>query len=540
MNSVRDIDNTSFRWVLISRTLLATLFIIGAVILKVSGTDDALTFSLVPIFLYAFTIYASTLGIVILARIPVSKLSIGSSYSLSTFDLLLVSWLVTYTGGSTSPFIFLYLFLIIGASLLRLRRGALVMTAASMVMLGGIFLLEFYKHLPITYSLRIHRASTSELLVTAFYNISAFYVVGILSSYLAERLRTTGLELSQRDLDISLLKGLQERIIDNVASGLMTLDEHERVLLVNRQAERILGVAASNILGLPIRDVIPGILLGGRDSDGRLELRYSQPRGQFLALGYSVSNISIDVDRVGSVVLFQDLTRMKEQELVAKRQEKLAALGSMAAGIAHEIRNPLGAISGSLQLLRQQNSQAAGDEKALLDIALREIDRLNLLVSDFLLYAKPGRKNVERVYPGRVAGEVYAELCHAKTWPAGVRVHIEEMPDLAIDAEEGPIRQILLNLILNAVQAGAREIIVRGHRDGARAIVEIQDNGPGISHEAMAHLFEPFYTTRADGVGLGLAIVYRVVEEYQGSIEVESKPGATLFRLQFPVTHQAL
>ncbi len=517
---------------LFARVIVGTLFLAGALLLRSSGSEDILSFRFPPIYIYAGAIYASSLLVFLFASIE--RLRYPLLNGLSIFDLGLVTWLVLYTGASSSPFIFLYLLIIIGAAMLGQRRGALIMTALSMALLGGALVVEFYGRLPFDFLTRAQSASNSELLVTSFYNISAFYLVGILSSYLAERLQSAGAEIDRLDEDISILKGLQERIIDNVASGLLTIDEQGRVLIVNRQAERILGVTKASVWRKSITELLPGIERKAGDEDSRLELAYPHPDGTTRFLGYSTSNIRIDADRIGSIVVFQDLTRMKELESAVKRQEKLAALGSMAAGIAHEIRNPLGSISGSLQLLRQHGSDVSEDDRQLLGIALREIDRLNGLINDFLTYARPARRAESEVPLARVVDEVLEGVRKSDDTGADVSF-VNSVPDkLRLRADPNTLRQIFLNLVLNAVQAGAKRIEVTGQGDAQGVDLVMTDNGSGIAPEIQNRLFEPFFSTKSTGVGLGLAIVYRIMEEYQGSIGVQSQPGKTALTLHFP------
>ena len=519
---------------MIARTVLGTLFIASVLALKLSGAPDVLTFSYTPIYIYTLAIYATTPVLGYIHRRQERWLSLAFTYGLTSVDLALVSWLALYTGGSSSPFLFLYLFIIIGAAMLRQRRGALIMTALSMVLLGSIIVLEFHGKLPQIYLTQVHTATSAELLVAAFYNIFAFYLVGILSSYLAERLRTASEEIDRRDLDISILKGLQDRIIDNVASGLLTLDDQGRILLANRQAEKVLGIPVSRLVRENIARAMPGLRMLDGDADNRQELHYIHPDGHAQSLGYSLSRIRLDARRLGFIVVFQDLTRMKELESRMKRQEKLAAVGSMAAGIAHEIRNPLGSISGSLQLLRKPSEMSEEETGELLSIALREVDRLNALVGDFLSYARPMRNAMEEIAPGELFEEITRTLQNAPATPPNVNFVNQAPPEILLHADKASTRQIFLNLILNAIQAHASRIELRASSTPRDITIEFEDNGDGIPAQAMQRLFEPFFSTKSEGVGLGLAIVYRVMEEYHGSVQVESRPGHTVFKLTFP------
>ena len=536
MNTVqtRFVDNSAIRWVLFARALLGTVFILGGLLMEWSGVFGLLLFEPEPVYGYVGLIYVSSLLFAYIAVFKERWGPLAFRFILPGLDLTLVTALALFTGGSNSPFLFLYLLVIIGTAILNQRRAAIITTALSMTLFGLLLLAEYNYGLPTTFLNEQRRVSSTGLLTIAFYNIAAFYVVGILSSYLAERARLADAEVDRRELDISILRGLQDRIIDNVASGLLTLDEDGRILLVNRQAERILGLAGSRLWGSHIHHVLSTIQLDIGDMDTRQEIAYEHPDGKQRSLGYSVSRIRIDVRRVGYIVIFQDLTQVKELEAVVMRQAKLAAVGTMAAGLAHELRNPLGSISGCLQLLQQQ-SEMGDEERELFEIALREIGRLDGLVHDFLLYARPFRNEPRRVFPAGLFDDVTGSLKLAPTTPERTVFVNEVAPDLWVLADPHALRQVFFNLLRNAIQAGADRLILQAFTDRGGVTIQLVDNGKGFSSEALSRLFEPFFTTRPDGVGLGLAMVYRVMEEYHGSVNVDSRPGRTVMRLYFPL-----
>ncbi len=531
----RYLDSSAVRWVLFARTLVATLFLLTALTFEWTGTEKLLTFRATPIYVYAGATYFSSLALAWLSARRRGWAPLVFHYVLTGFDLIVVTWLSLVTGGSASPFLFLYLLIIVGAAILGIRRMAVLTSALSMIGLGSVFLLEWWGKLPSDFLMQPHRANSSDLLATAFYNISAYYLVGILSSYLSERVRLAGEEIDRRDVDISILRGLQERIIENVPSGLITVDNLGRILLFNRQAERILGLSGAKLWGFDLRQLIPGLVLHPSGVDERAEIDYRHPDGKPRSLGYSVSGIRLDARRDGLVVIFQDLTRMKELEGVVLRQARLAAVGEMAAGLAHELRNPLGSISGCLQLLRQQVAQMGDDERELLAIALREIDGLNHLVDDFLTYARPSRREPSLLSPGDLFAGVVESVRVSPLMPDDFSYAGEVAADLKLRADAHTLRQVFLNLVTNALQAGATRLTLRGWKTDAEIALEIEDNGAGFSPEAMHRLFEPFYTTRPEGVGLGLAIVYRVMEQHRGSVTVRSVPGQTVMKLTFPL-----
>jgi len=238
--------------------------------------------------------------------------------------------------------------------------------------------------------------------------------------------------------------------------------------------------------------------------------------------------------------LYEDLRRSYAQLAHAQQQlirgERLAALGELSAVVAHEVRNPLGVIFNSLGSLRRL-VQPAGDAKMLFDIVEEEADRLNRIVGDLLDFARPSTPDLHPELLDRVVEDaVQAALAQQ-----GVRIDLAreldpEVPPVAMDARL--VRQAVLNIAVNAVQAMARggRITIRTRREGDRALVEIEDSGPGIADEVKRRIFEPFFTTKASGTGLGLAVVKRIVEGHGGAVTVRSAPGAgTVFVLRFPL-----
>jgi two-component system sensor histidine kinase PilS (NtrC family) len=296
------------------------------------------------------------------------------------------------------------------------------------------------------------------------------------------------------------------------------------------------------------------------DERGGVRPRARQPyrnrRGEDLHLGLAAYVLRDAEQARGHVVIFQDVTEVVEMEGELRRSERLAAVGRLSASIAHEIRNPLAAISGSIQMLsrRMEALEPAGEARQLMDIVLRETDRLNRLVTDFLHYARPGPPRRESLRVAELIAEVGKMFEAAR--PEAVRLEVDVPADLSVSADAAQLRQVLWNLVLNACQAmpsgGRLRISARpaaepepqgGSREGRREVAEkscgveisVADEGIGIAPEVMERIFDPFFTTRREGSGLGLATVHRIVEEHGGSIRVESAPGkGTSVRVRLP------
>jgi two-component system sensor histidine kinase PilS (NtrC family) len=395
---------------------------------------------------------------------------------------------------------------------------------------------------------------------------SALLVVALLASALARELRVAGERLDARTHDLARLRWLHERTVESLTSGLLTLGPDGRVTSFNPEAERITGRPADEVKGQPLDAVLPGAseilregAVGPRGRRGRRRLGFVDARGGHRHLGLAGSVLrDADGRPSGNVLIFQDVTDVVAMEQGLRRSERLAAVGQLAADIAHEIRNPLAAISGCVEMLRSGRC-APGDAEArrLMDIVIREIERLDHLITDFLQYARPAPPKPQAVELAEVLGEI-AEMCRHGL-PPEIAFELDAPAGLRALADATQLRQALWNLVTNARQAmpegGRLRVAARAvepSQDGAGADrkggmegspgVEIcvSDTGTGIPPEIAERIFDPFFTTKAGGTGLGLATVHRIVESHQGSIQVESRAGeGTCFRLRLARAEEA-
>ncbi len=456
-------------------------------------------------------------------------------------DIAIVSALVHFSGGPDSVFGFLYVLVAIYGALLFDRRGALVTACLGVVAYGGVLLLARAGA-----GSAAHGGSTATLAMLFMLwvvHAGAIVLAAALASFLAAELR-------QRTSDLALLTNLHERTVESLKSGLLTADRDGRITLFNPEAERITGVASALAIGQEVEDLFPEIrelalAPGGDDSaPGRFRAPYRNRLGEALHLGIA-TYILTDARGApsGHVMIFQDVSDVVEMEAELRRSERLAAVGELSASIAHEIRNPLAAISGSVQMLRREADSLAGavEAKRLMGIVLRETDRLNRLIMDFLQYARPGPLHIEPVCLESVVAEVLEVF--RSILPENLRVVLNVPQALAVRADAAQLRQILWNLTLNACQAmpeggslcleaeAVAEPTPQEARSSRRNELEekktwveitVRDQGVGISPEALDHVFDPFFTTKPEGSGLGLATVHRIVEEHGGSIRLES------------------
>ena len=454
-------------------------------------------------------------------------------------DLILTTVLVHVTGGAQSGYTFLYPLSIVGAATVRYRRGAGVVAVASVVLFVAVAVGGWLRAVPSPQGVTPWEMPRMVLLRQLVLNVGAFAAIGVLAAYLGDELGRSGERLEKqrvRSLDLATLK---EDIIRSLTSGLLTIDQAGNILTCNQTAGDILGVDDRQVIGHPIVAILPqleGLLsgMGERDSVRRAEVRNGD-----LVLGVSASPLMNHRDEaIGRILNFSDLTELRRMEEQVKRAEKLAVIGGVAAAVAHEIRNPLASISGSIELLRAPLS--TDDENGrLMDIVLREVDRLNGLVTELLEYARPrGRVTVEMDL-GEALAETVRVFSQDRTWP-GVEVVLMERASARLAADPAQIRQVVWNLLRNAAESmpggGTVRVELDVEDDGRTAVMTMVDTGAGITAEELEHIFEPFFTTKRQGTGLGLPTVHRIITEHGGTVSVASTVGAgTTIAVKLPV-----
>jgi two-component system sensor histidine kinase PilS (NtrC family) len=425
------------------------------------------------------------------------------------FDVATATAVVALTGWTDSVFVFMYSLAIVNGSILLYRRGAVTALGLSLLAYLGPALVQ---------APRLSAAPWPLLFVHA----GAFAATAALASYLAELLRQTGERLAEREGDLAAITALHESIVQSVTSGLLTLDAGGRISFLNRAAEQMLGLGRRDVLGQPAERWFGPL----RSDIARREIDVETPAGARLHLGYSTFPL---VGRggaaLGTAVIFQDLTQLRIMEERLDRSERLADLGQLSAGLAHELRNPLASMMGSVELLRSTGLR--DDDRRLLDIVLREGSRLGQLVSEFLAFARPGPLRREPVDLAVLAGQTLEAFVHD---PAAAGVTLERALSAApVRGDPDQLRQVLWNLLINAAQAlagrGGTIRVGCGPGPDGGADLSVVDDGPGIDPAVRERLFTPFFTTKPSGTGLGLATVHRIVDAHRGAISVASTPG---------------
>ncbi len=531
-----------FRLVLISLVLGATILI------STLGDYDLVS----PYSLILFAIIGTTYLLTVIYSValqrgvdPVRLADIQVVCDLATTVVLF-----HVTGGAKSAYTFFFPLSIIGAAIVRFRAGAVVVAAASVVLFVAVSLLGWKGLLPTPAGQRILPTDLTSLELgrAMALNLAAIAGVAVLAYNLGAQIQRTVASLASEREAAADLQAVHQDIVRSLSSGLVTLGLRGNVLAVNQAASDLLSRSADQLVSRPVGEVLPGIdaLLAGlepRDLLRRADLVIrdgDRPQRHF---GVSVSPLRDNHDQViGRIVNFQDLTELRQMEAQVKRAERLAAIGTLAAGVAHEIRNPLASMSGSIELLRGAPPE---DAAALMEIIGREIDRLNRMVSDLLDYANPQPRERVNFDLATLVGETL-KVFRRDPDLDGVEVgtaagSLEE--GVTIDGDPGKLRQVLWNLLRNAAEAavaGGKRVTVRVARADGMASVTVTDDGPGMEPAVVERVFDPFFTTKKKGTGLGLATSYNIVAEHGGRIQVDSRPGrGTSFTVLLPVPPQS-
>jgi two-component system sensor histidine kinase PilS (NtrC family) len=543
---------SKIKWLIFFRVVIATL-LLGA-----AGFMQARASHLFPysssIHLYGLIAFSYLLTLIYALLLPHIRKLQTFAYCQISIDILFVTFFIYLTGGIESIFSWVYIPVIIAASIILYRRGGLYAASASSILYGALLDLEFFGAIPPAGShlspLNITQSGYVFYLIAI--NIIAFYIVALLSAYLSEQIREKEEELKARLIDYSQLEQLYKHIVQNVPSGLVTVDGNGRVTSFNHTAEEITGYRFEEIYQQSVGDIFPGILdlsrsAGWSPDQGWEKLRFSKKEGSSLTLGFSASPLKdSEGQEIGSILIFQDLTQLREMEEELKRRERLAALGSLAAGMAHEIRNPLASISGSIEIMKEELGDSASHNQ-LMNIVLREVACLNSLVADFLLFARPAPPGKEVINLNEGVEEILKMFGNSPDCHAGIRIqkHFQDSVTLRADAQQ--IKQVFWNLLINAAQAMPeggdltveirRRLPILDHPDQPpQCEITVSDTGTGIAESEIGKIFDPFFTTKENGTGLGLSIVHRIVENYGGKVWVRSQVGrGTTFTIYLPI-----
>ena len=463
------------------------------------------------------------------------------TYVQLTSDLTLVTWLSARTGGRESQFVLFFALVVVSSGIVgRLGGGMFAAVAAC----GAILILPFLAAV-------LHTSGDSSLRATVpapGMFIALLVLMGMLSGVLGHRVSNTRSELARTAQELARVRVDNDLILRHLTTGVLTVDGGGRVAFMNPAAEQVLGLSAAAVCGRPLGDALPERLaplrqvmertLEERAPRARVELLVTSAADAELPLGVSTNPLVHLGDVTGVVAVFQDLTEVREMERLARRNQTLAEVGALAAGIAHELRNGLKPISGSVEYL-QRELKPEGENAVLMELIAVESNRLNRFVTDLLSYSRERDLALEPLDIGGHLDELCEELARDTGRPGAVAVRCERGPgDTLVRGDREQLRQVWLNLSNNAFEAmpDGGTMVVRWRDGGGRRVaVEFEDSGPGISHENMPHVGQPFFTTKLKGTGLGIAIAQRIVERHGGALSFECPRGrGTIARVTLP------
>jgi two-component system sensor histidine kinase PilS (NtrC family) len=449
-------------------------------------------------------------------------------------DVLLTTWLVWTTGVIHSPYTALYIVIISASSLFLGPRDVVVTSVGCAVAFTSCALavITGFREHPAGEILQALSYQTVQSV--GLFDIS-FLAVGLLSARLAESQSRSDVRLMVAAQSLASLRALHERIVESIRSGVVTTDLQGRIYTFNAAAEEITGYKLRDVrgqdasiffgeIGEHVADSMRAAEAG--EASPRLEADCMTAEGLRLRLGFTISPLFSEVgETTGTVITFQDLTHIRALEETSRRQDRLAAIGRMAASIAHEIRNPLAAMRGSIQMLHSE-MDGESSQTELMEIILRESDRLNRIISDFISYARPRSSTHATVDVGELLKQTFTLLRHSPEINDQqiIEQHVAERP-LFADADAEQLQQVFWNLARNALQAmpdggTLRAELARNSQNRLR--ITFSDTGRGMSPEQVEHLFEPFSSTTG-GTGLGLSIVYQIIRDHGGTINVRSR-----------------
>ncbi len=510
-----------------------------------------------PFFCYSLATFVLLLLLLFKERLGL-ELFFKGAVAVQLFSEVLVEiGIMAASGRAESPFAILFLVTIVSASLVYNLPGALLVATfsslgyAATVIWGDLF--AFQNLLSVGWIKSIYQLNDSDF-YRIFLYLCSFYLTAFLSGYLSERLKIKGQELSLISLELDRMKMETDDILQHMHSGLITVDSQGRIIYYNKTAEEILGYSARELKDKSFQDVfsrrMPELTekleqaLSSEQIDSRSELCVKNLVGQKIPLGMSTSILQgKNGNKRGVIAVFQDLTEAKKIEDKMRTQDRLAAVGELSARIAHEIRNPLASISGSVEVLKDE-LDLEGENHKLFELIIKESNRLNAILTEFLQYAKAGETPLGKVELRRIVEEV-VEI--ARKHPSyqdriDIRKRLGEEP-IYVLAEENQLKQLFLNLLVNALEAmdeKGNELIITCMPTDLQAALNYRrekldldlivplaviDQGKGITDEHLGRIFLPFYSTKRNGTGLGLAVVQRIVHNLNARIECKSKPG---------------
>ena len=441
-------------------------------------------------------------------------------------DLAMVTLVVYATGGVDSSLNFLYPLVIIVSAILLPRTWSYLAAALAFILYGTVLQLTYYEVIP-SYSTSHPEPRVLQAIILI--NLFAYLAIAYLAGLLAAKLRQVNVRLKHTSGALEDLQALHENVIQSVSAGIITTGLDGRLTLANTAAQTLLEFSERELWGKPVSqlflDPLPEV--GSERAHG--EVRYVTSGNFHKTFRVRVSQLTVaERGSLGCVYAFDDLTELRRLEREVRMQDRLAAVGRLAAAIAHEIRNPLTSISGSASML-SAIADMSNEHRQLLQIIIRESERLNAIITDFLAYSRGRQYQFTRVDLLVLLEDTLTLLEHRLVAQA-TGIHVERHYAVAqawAAADGDKIKQVFWNFCENAVRAmkSGGKLRVSVEALGEDWQISFADTGPGMSPQVVEKIFEPFQSHFQGGTGLGLAIVYQIVQAHDGKVWVRSKLG---------------
>ena len=522
-------------FLIISRVVIITLFL--GITIFVDIKKQVFTISQITLnFIYLIAAAVYFFSVIYLLLFKFVKDLKNNIYLQMGIDVILITFLIFLTGNTQIDYSLFYTLVIIYSVIFLGRKGGLIVASASSIFYGLFLDLEFYNLMPFIFPVQNdYNLSSADVLTNILVHVVSFYVLAFLASFVVEQEKKTRSLLEEKESEFNQLDLLFRSMVESVYTGVMTIDLQNTIKTFNHAAEEITGFPRAKVQDRLIEDVFPEFVpfineeTINEQTQKRLEVIITGKMGNKIDLGWSISPLIGKHDnQIGNILIFQDLTKIKQMEKKIEKNKNMALIGEMAAGWAHEVRNPLAAITGSIELLKQ-GLKLDGTDERLMQIILRGKDQLDSFARDFLLMARPVPVSRELVDLNEVVEEVLENIKLNKDWISTIKIVKVSSSKVKAFANTEQVRQIINNLVLNAIQSMEEDGILSIETKRVRledkkeyAEIKVSDTGCGIKENDLKNIFEPFFTNKVKGTGLGLTIVNHIVDGYNGKIKIES------------------
>jgi len=530
-------NETSLRKIIVFRIFIVSLILIFGAIVYFVEDNRKEAFSLIVILsvFYLFNL------LFLLFETLFKYYSDYFKYLIVISDIVLSSFIIYFTDGKSSPFIFLFPLILLFSGILISRWASYISLVLCILLYLFIIILQFKTENDIAgFSELFSSALFTDRnnLVPIYFHLIGFVLIAILGGYLSQKIKIAGEKLGKSEESFIILKNLHENILKSLTSGVITLDLEEKIISINQWALNIFDISSPDeAVGNKINGIVKEIQISELVDKNRNQIIFHTPGGKKLILGLSASLLRDDNENtIGYTVIFQDLTEIHNLEEKLQSSERMALLGQLAGGLAHELRNPLSAISGAIEILSTE-AQQSDISYRLSRVATREIERLNLIVEDFLLLTSPVKvTNSKLVDLGQIVKDTINSFkSTVKREDIVIEIYVEN--GVLIEADSYRLKQVFWNLLDNSMDSmpTGGTIEIKCSVEKGKVNLSFSDEGEGIKEEDFSRVFDPFFTTKEIGTGLGLAIVQKVVEGYNGNISIYSSVGkGTKFVLSLP------